>query len=158
MGGCCPCWNSNDHSSEYTPINPREPSNSPDVLPDMNKSQYYQTVVDSAQRKFINSSSLRVVPMTADSEDLKSRVTEANIALDVLISPRNGRNWVQWESNSSSQQVVDILSEPVAVNNYDIVADEMAEMVAKHTFTLNVDDSMNNSTVASFKPVSSAMV
>ena len=56
-------------------------------------------------------------------------------------------------SNSSAQQVIDILSEPVnkAIYNYDIVADEMAEMIAKHT-SLNVDDSMN-ATVASFKPV-----
>ena len=56
-------------------------------------------------------------------------------------------------SNSSAQQVIDILSEPVnkAVYNYDVVADEMAEMIAKHT-SLNMDDSMT-ATVASFKPV-----
>mmetsp|Transcript_20005 Transcript_20005/g.28733 ORF Transcript_20005/g.28733 Transcript_20005/m.28733 type:complete len:159 (-) Transcript_20005:67-543(-) len=157
MGGCCPCWKSNDNSSEYTPINTRDVSGSPETAPDVNKAKYYQTVVDTAQRKFINSSNLRTVPMSTDSEGLRSRVTDAQITLDALRSPRTSKSWAQWESNASSQQVIDILCEPVAVCNYDVVAEEMAEMVAKHTFTLNVDDSMNNSTVASFKPVSSPM-
>jgi hypothetical protein len=84
--------------------------------------------------------------------NLRSKVLKAPVsAKDVRLSESHG---VTHGTNASAQQVLDILSEPVktAVYNYDIVADEMAEMIAKHTFSLNVDDSMNG-TVASFKPV-----
>ena len=64
-----------------------------------------------------------------------------------------------WENTQqhSSQHVIDTLSQPVSVYKYDNVADEMAEMIAKHTFSLDVDDSAN-STVASFKPINTSSV
>jgi hypothetical protein len=42
----------------------------------------------------------------------------------------------------------------VIVNNFDIVADEIAEMAATYTFKMSADDT--NPTVAAFRPVSSA--
>jgi hypothetical protein len=51
--------------------------------------------------------------------------------------------------------VIDTLSKPVSVYKYDNVADEMAEMIAKHTFSMDVDDTAK-STVASFKPINTA--
>lgn len=62
-----------------------------------------------------------------------------------------------WEGAQShtSQQVIDTLSKPVSVYKYDNVADEMAEMIAKHTFSMDVDDTAK-STVASFKPINTA--
>jgi hypothetical protein len=64
-----------------------------------------------------------------------------------------------WEGTQqhSSQQVIDTLSQPVSVYKYDNVADEMAEMIAKHTFSMDIDDSAN-STVASFKPINTVAV
>jgi hypothetical protein len=78
---------------------------------------------------------------------------QSNISSDV-ISPPQKRSHLQWGASHSSQQVVDILSAPVVVNNYDIVADEIAEMAATYTFKMSTDDA--NPTVASFRPVSSS--
>lgn len=84
----------------------------------------------------------------------RNKMKQANISCDV-ISPPQKRSLLQWGTNHSSQQVVDILSAPVIVNNYDVVADDLAEMAATYTFKLSADDT-TNSTVASFRPITSS--
>lgn len=68
-----------------------------------------------------------------------------------IASPPKNRV-LSWNDSTSSQQVIDMLGEKTSLYNYDIVADEMAEIVSKHTFGLRVDDN-ENSALASFKPV-----
>jgi hypothetical protein len=52
--------------------------------------------------------------------------------------------------DATSQNIIENLSRPVSVYNIDIVADEMAEIIAKHTTELTIDDS-STSSIASFK-------
>ena len=74
-----------------------------------------------------------------------------NLSIVDTISPPQRKSYLQWGSNNSSQQVIDILSAPVLVNNYDIVADELAEMAATHSFNINTAaDKSTHSTVVSF--------
>ena len=79
-------------------------------------------------------------------------------AHNIVNSPpsKYSRAW-DGTSQSSSEQVIEILSQPVtSLYKYDNVADEMAEMIAKHTFNMDVDDSAN-STVAAFKPINTSV-
>mmetsp|Transcript_17970 Transcript_17970/g.18736 ORF Transcript_17970/g.18736 Transcript_17970/m.18736 type:complete len:148 (-) Transcript_17970:29-472(-) len=146
--GCCPCWKSSNSSNEYTPIARETPIVIEATQPiETNKTQYYQSVIDIAQKKFI-SSVPRLFPRDDRGEELRNKIKQANVAVD-LVSPPQKKSYLQWGVNNSSQQVIDILSAPVLVNNYDIVADELAEMAATHTFNMNADDS-TNSTVVSF--------
>jgi hypothetical protein len=84
---------------------------------------------------------------------VRNKMKQATLPSDI-ISPPQKRSYLQWGAKNSSQQVVDILSAPVVVNNYDIVADELAEMATTYTFKMSADDT-TNSTVASFRPVNS---
>ena len=52
--------------------------------------------------------------------------------------------------NGTSQNVFDDLSRPINVYNFEIVADELAEVIAKHTTELTIDDNATSS-IASFK-------
>ena len=54
--------------------------------------------------------------------------------------------------DATSQNIIENLNRPVSLYNIDIVADELAEIIAKHTTELNIDDN-SNSSVASFKAV-----
>ena len=56
------------------------------------------------------------------------------------------------QTDNSTQAVVEALSKPVSIYNYDIVADEVAEIIAKHTSELRTDDGSNTS-IATFKSV-----
>ena len=55
-------------------------------------------------------------------------------------------------SGMSPHSVVDTHSEKISVYDYDVLADELAEIVSKHTFNLvGEDDSKDNTTVAMFR-------
>ena len=43
-------------------------------------------------------------------------------------------------SNSHRKSVTEILKEPLNYSYYEVVADEMAEIVSKHTYNMHVDD------------------
>lgn len=55
-------------------------------------------------------------------------------------------------AETTSQNVIENLSRPVSVYNIDMIADEMAEIIAKSTIELNIDDN-SASSIASFKAV-----
>lgn len=169
MGNCCPCFKGDDDEAgstevERAPLLPRGDSKfSGEANREISKESHYQNVVDSAQRNFINSSGLRMFSMANnDSNDLRSQLSRVEMTSDAaqkLVNSPPSKYSKAWESNSqqSSQQVIDTLSRAVSVYKYDNVADEMAEMIAKHTFSMDVDDS-DNSTVATFKPVNATAV
>lgn len=53
-------------------------------------------------------------------------------------------------TDDSPQDIIENLSEPISVYNIDVVADEMAEIISKHTTELSIDDGPSSS-VATFK-------
>mmetsp|Transcript_20043 Transcript_20043/g.33776 ORF Transcript_20043/g.33776 Transcript_20043/m.33776 type:complete len:168 (-) Transcript_20043:261-764(-) len=166
MGNCCDCFKSKSEEAastevERAPLLPRgESPPSTEIAKPMNKAEHYKAVVDSAQRNFINSSSMRFSSTNGDTEGLSSRLAGVDMtaeAAHTLVNSPPSKYSHAWEHSqpNTSQQVIDTLSHPVSVYKYDNVADEMAEMIAKHTFSMDVDDSAN-STVASFKPINTA--
>lgn len=169
MGNCCPCFKSSNEDGESTAVE-RKPLLSHEAPPPVeatkqfNKADHYKNVVDTAQRNFINSSGLRMfAAANSDSEALRGRLSNVEMtpeAAHTIVNSPPSKYSHAWEGTqqNSSQQVIDTLSQPVtSVYKYDNVADEMAEMIAKHTFSMDVDDSAN-STVASFKPINTASV
>lgn len=72
-----------------------------------------------------------------------------NVSIDTKKYEVAGGNQAVGCTDATSQNIIENLSRPVSVYNIDIVADEMAEIIAKHTTELNIDDSA--SSIASFK-------
>ena len=72
-----------------------------------------------------------------------------NVSIDAKKYEMSGENQSVGCTDATSQNIIENLSRPVSVYNIDIVADEMAEIIAKHTTELNIDDSA--SSIASFK-------
>ena len=53
------------------------------------------------------------------------------------------------------QNIVDILSRPVVVDRYDMLGDEIAAVVSKHTLNWDIEDV--NKMVTPFRPVQQAI-
>ncbi len=118
-------------------------------------------------RKFISSGGPRLLPRDDRADELRllsqldkfslhnrNKMKQVDLPPEPF-SPPQKKNYLLWGANHTSQQVVDILSAPISVNNYDNVADELAEIAAAHTLSINADES-TNSTVASFRQVNLA--
>lgn len=61
------------------------------------------------------------------------------------------------EANSNSnngKSVTEMLNEPLNTNYYEIIADEVAEIVSKHTYNMRVDDS--DTGIVVLKPASTS--
>eukprot|EP01036_Dinobryon_divergens_P044590 gene44590-59496_t len=126
MGCCCPCLRSNNEApGEWSRISTQQEADVTDVH-DRRRVPNYQAVIDDAHR---------------------TKLMNATVSSSIFTSPKRSK---PSSSETTSEGVVEILSAPIAVFNHDVLADEMAEIVAKNTFNLRVDDS--NPTVASFKP------
>mmetsp|Transcript_26989 Transcript_26989/g.27231 ORF Transcript_26989/g.27231 Transcript_26989/m.27231 type:complete len:153 (+) Transcript_26989:81-539(+) len=150
MGICSSCCKNNENENgEYSRIST---SNVLDNVPVENqrRTPNYQAVVDEAHRNFLSSSFTHRNISDSEVESMRTKLLNSTISTAIFTSPKKARMSPYIDANSP-QGVIEILSEPVKVFDFDVLADEMAEMVAKHTFNLRADDS--NTTVASFKPV-----
>ncbi len=74
-----------------------------------------------------------------------------SVGLDLSLNKASEVGFVG-QTDNSAQAVVEALSKPVSIYNYDIVADEVAEIIAKHTSELRASDGSNTS-IATFKSV-----
>eukprot|EP01041_Mallomonas_annulata_P010543 gene10543-21982_t len=168
MGCCCPCLRSNNGTvllttsntsnlnencilieapGEWSRISTQQEADVTDVH-DRRRVPNYQAVIDDAHRKFLSSSFVKRTTTDSETEMMRTKLMNATVSSSIFTSPKRSK---PSSSETTSEGVVEILSAPIAVFNHDVLADEMAEIVAKNTFNLRVDDS--NPTVASFKPV-----
>ena len=80
----------------------------------------------------------------------RDKVDSAGVSVNNQLLLHDSSQAALRQPDSSSQSVIDTLSKPISIYNADIVADEVAEIIAKHTLELRIDDS-SNSSIASFK-------
>lgn len=72
----------------------------------------------------------------------------------LMSSARRPNNQYQETSSNNHRSMTEILNEPLNTNYYEIIADEVAEIVSKHTYNMRVDDS--DTGIVVLKPGSSA--
>ncbi len=151
MGNLCECMKLQPETSrESVPLISHDDVELRSITGDTERgAKFYQSVIDEAHRNFISSSSRRRMGMGSESEELRSKVTNATVDA----SSWNSSGLKPTISTGNNSRVIDILSEPVDISAIDAVADEIAELVSSHTFNFRQFDDKFSSTVVSFKPV-----
>merc|ERR1711871_9971 len=93
-----------------------------------------------------------------DSDPVRARLIEMKIDNNQLVTETPLKSVVSDESQDADlySTIIDLLNKPVEIDKYDILSDEMAALVSKHTNYIDILDS-ENSIVAAFSkvPVSS---
>ena len=115
-----------------------------ETIPD---SEYYKNLVADAQRKFLSASTRPITVQIPQEEILALKSNLLNKTVDEsIVNLRKGKNNKNYSNlhGHALDRVVDVLGEPISTDDYDIVADELAEIVNKHTLTLDHENDATN--------------